>query len=545
MRGWQPGEIIRGRWEIARVLRGGMGVVYVGYDREWREAFAAKTFQDEVFARSPEVAKRFVREALAWISLDAHLNIAEARRVEDIDGRPLLFLEYVSGGDLVSWIGSPRLIRSLRRVLRLALQFCDGMAHATSKGLVAHRDVKPANCLITEDGILKITDFGLAIVATDRQTEPVAGTVPYMPPEQFDHVKRVDVRADVYAFGVMMFEMITGARPFKGTSFGDLAWQHCTQPAPRLEHAPARLADIVAKCLAKEPDARFHDFGELRVALVEVYREETGEEPPPPVSGDALNAARLNNKALSLLKLGHADEAVESFDASLLLDGTSARAWANKAAALGEGLGRWDESLACTERAVDLDPTDVTAWTNRGMALHARGRAAEALMCYERALESDETSAVTWSNKATAMHGIGRAEEALASIDQSLVLDPTSDAAWWNKSAILRALGRADEALASLDRVLELNPRFAQAWLNKGVALRALGRVDEALACYRRAVELDPTYVIGWSNLGNALLLSGHAAEAVPCYDRALALDPTHAGSRLNREQALTLLRGA
>jgi tetratricopeptide (TPR) repeat protein len=502
MRGWQPGEIIRGRWEIARVLRGGMGVVYVGYDREWREAFAAKTFQDEVFARSPEVAKRFVREALAWISLDAHLNIAEARRVEDIDGRPLLFLEYVSGGDLVSWIGSPRLIRSLRRVLRLALQFCDGMAHATSKGLVAHRDVKPANCLITEDGILKITDFGLAIVATDRQTEPVAGTVPYMPPEQFDHVKRVDVRADVYAFGVMMFEMITGARPFKGTSFGDLAWQHCTQPAPRLEHAPARLAD-------------------------------------------ALNAARLNNKALSLLKLGHADEAVESFDASLLLDGTSARAWANKAAALGEGLGRWDESLACTERAVDLDPTDVTAWTNRGMALHARGRAAEALMCYERALESDETSAVTWSNKATAMHGIGRAEEALASIDQSLVLDPTSDAAWWNKSAILRALGRADEALASLDRVLELNPRFAQAWLNKGVALRALGRVDEALACYRRAVELDPTYVIGWSNLGNALLLSGHAAEAVPCYDRALALDPTHAGSRLNREQALTLLRGA
>ena len=311
MRPWQPGEIVDGRWEIARVLRGGMGIVYVGYDREWREAFAAKTFQDEIFARSPEVADRFVREALAWISLDAHQNIAEARRVERIEGRPLLFLEYVSGGDLSSWIGSPRLIRDVGRVLSLSLQFCDGMAHAAAKGLVAHRDIKPGNCLITEDGVLKITDFGLAIVADDEGSEPPAGTVPYMPPEQFEPSTRIDARADVYAFGIMMFEMITGARPFRGTSNAELIWQHCMQQPPPLVGAPARLAEIVSKCLAKQPEERFRDFAELRAELGAVYRDETGREPPAAVAGGAGGAAPLHNKALSRVKLRHPPEAQE------------------------------------------------------------------------------------------------------------------------------------------------------------------------------------------------------------------------------------------
>src|ERR1044071_3278550 len=164
---WQIGDRVQNRWQICDIKRGGMGIVYVVYDYEHRNAYAAKTFQDEVFARNPVLAQRFTQESLTWVNLDAHQNIAQARFVQTIKGKPYLFLEYVSGGDLSDWIGSQRLTEDLLQVLRFAIHFCDGMTHALSKGIQAHRDIKPQNCLITRDGTLKVTDFGLAKMFDD------------------------------------------------------------------------------------------------------------------------------------------------------------------------------------------------------------------------------------------------------------------------------------------------------------------------------------------------------------------------------------------
>ena len=155
VKNWQIGDCLHDRWEIHNIMRGGMGVIYVVYDHEWQTVFAAKTFRDEVFARSRLIAEHFHKEALIWINLDAHPNIAEARFVQDIQGKPFLFLEYVSGGDLSGWIGTPRLTEDLPQVLRFAIQFCDGMTHALAKGIKAHRDIKPQNCLITQDRTLR------------------------------------------------------------------------------------------------------------------------------------------------------------------------------------------------------------------------------------------------------------------------------------------------------------------------------------------------------------------------------------------------------
>src|SRR5206468_2044806 len=128
----------------------------------WKAPFAVKGFQQEVFEKNPQIAERFVQEARTWIKLERHENICQAFFVKRIENEPFLFLELITGGDLQSWIGTPKL--TVLEVLRLALQFCDGMVHAVDKGLVAHRDIKPQNCLITADGTLKITDFGLAKV---------------------------------------------------------------------------------------------------------------------------------------------------------------------------------------------------------------------------------------------------------------------------------------------------------------------------------------------------------------------------------------------
>src|ERR1043166_10183051 len=131
-----------------------MGIVYVVYDPILRQAFAVKTLPGRI---RREAIERFREETLLWIRLEPHANVAEARFVEIVDDRPLLFLEYVSGGHLGRWIGTPRLAEDLPRVLRFAIELCDAMVHARRQGIAAHRDLKPQNCLVTADGDRKST----------------------------------------------------------------------------------------------------------------------------------------------------------------------------------------------------------------------------------------------------------------------------------------------------------------------------------------------------------------------------------------------------
>jgi serine/threonine protein kinase len=169
---WQVGETIQNRWEIHNILKAGMGMVYVVYDHEHRGIYAMKTFRDEVLAADPLIVDRFVREILTLVSLEKHQNVVRAYFAQKIENRPFLFLEYVGGGDLGDGISTPRLTQDHALIVRFAIEFCDGMIYSISKGIQAHRDVKPQNCLITQDGVLKVTDFGLARVM-DGMSETV------------------------------------------------------------------------------------------------------------------------------------------------------------------------------------------------------------------------------------------------------------------------------------------------------------------------------------------------------------------------------------
>jgi hypothetical protein len=246
---WQLGQRIAFRWDVRNVLRGGMGVVYIVYDHFWHEAYAAKTFLDSVFALNPEIETRFVTEVRTWIDLEKHDNVVQAKFVEIIGGKPYVFVEYVEGGSLSSWIGTSRLRKDLPQILRFAIQFCDGMNHIVAKGIQAHRDIKPQNCLVTQDGVLKITDFGLAKIFHDVAVESsendvsnvggdlrlsrtgiALGTCTHMAPEQFLDSKHVDIRTDVYSFGVMLFQMLTEGLPFTGKTWSEFAAAHINAP---------------------------------------------------------------------------------------------------------------------------------------------------------------------------------------------------------------------------------------------------------------------------------------------------------------------------
>ena len=448
------------------------------------------------------IADRFEREAMAWLKLDLHPNITQARMVERIEGKPFLFLEYVSGGDLGAWIDTPALKEDLPQVLRFAVQFCDGMIHAFSKGVRVHRDIKPRNCLITKDNVLKVTDFGLAkLFDEDVSSEGLRHASPnlglslcnnhghmhtYRPRNRkFTNSATVDVRADVYSFGVMLFQMVSGHLPFCGDSWKDLEQMHRSQNPPLLATTDPQLSLLVQKCMAKDPAQRPADFRQVRQRLSPIYQRIIGSTPPLPVQGTALSAVQLNNKGSSLDNLGLRAEAIACFDAAIQLNPSLESAWFNKGVAL-LGAGRADEGLACYDRAIKINPSSEKVWSNKGVVLKRMGKTEEAIACYDHAIKINPRYANAWVNKSVALKVLNRTEEALACYDRALTLNPKDQSAWTNKGNILYTLKRWDEAVVCYERALELNPKLDRTWMNKGIALNAIGRHQDALDCYGR-----------------------------------------------------------
>jgi len=200
-----PGDISIGGWignrfQVFDIHEGGMSLVFVVNDHlglPGRKVVALKTLRSELM-RSRARVSRFAAECRIWTQLGEHPNIVRAHSVEIIDNRPYVVLELVQGGDLHRWIGSPRL--DLPQALRFGYQFCVGMEHALRQGLHCHRDIKPGNLLVTEQGTLKITDFGLARVCEEMvafRPELPDGSIPLAEPTTRQAIVFTDPRDQV------------------------------------------------------------------------------------------------------------------------------------------------------------------------------------------------------------------------------------------------------------------------------------------------------------------------------------------------------------
>jgi serine/threonine protein kinase len=225
---WKVGDIIENLYEVQRIEQGGMGAVYVVRHRRWNTMMAVKSLLPRLIENEEERAL-FVKEAETWIDIGFHPNIASCYYVRNIQDSPRIFIEYIDGGSISEWLKMRRPV-GWDLLIDLMVQVGDGLGHAHSKGLV-HRDVKPANCLMTKDGVLKVTDFGLtkrqstsgvlepqgletAIVSREEITAAGMGTPGYMAPEMWIPHSEIGPQADVYAFGVMFFEICCGRKPF-------------------------------------------------------------------------------------------------------------------------------------------------------------------------------------------------------------------------------------------------------------------------------------------------------------------------------------------
>ncbi len=277
----------------AKLGEGGMGVVYRAFDTHLDRPVAIKILRADA-TTSPERRRRFQQEAKAASALN-HPNIVHIYDISSSGGTDYIAMEFVDGKTLDQLIGKSGLV--LRNTLKYAIPVADALARAHAAGIV-HRDLKPANIIIGTDGGVKLLDFGLAKLTettvdanvdseagtatiTDRenvQTEEgtIVGTVAYMSPEQAEG-KKVDARSDIFSFGSVLYEMVTGRRPFEGANkISTLSAILHKEPPPLAEVAPdlpAELNKIISRCLRKDPDRRAQHAGDIKLALEELRED--------------------------------------------------------------------------------------------------------------------------------------------------------------------------------------------------------------------------------------------------------------------------------
>ena len=283
----QPGATL-GPYEILSLIgAGGMGEVYRARDPRLNREVAIKVLRADRVG-DEDRRRRFVQEAHAASALN-HPHIITIHEIEAADGNDFIVMEYVRGKSLDAVI--PRHGMRLGEVVRIAIPVADALAAAHARGII-HRDLKPANVVIGTDGAVKVLDFGLAKLTGHEEADEaelthtadvalsvpgtIAGTAAYMSPEQATG-GTVDARSDIFSFGAMLYEMVTGVRAFAGTSTADtLSAVLRAQPKPPtaiVAGVPTDLEKVVLRCLRKDPERRFQHMADVKVALLDVKEE--------------------------------------------------------------------------------------------------------------------------------------------------------------------------------------------------------------------------------------------------------------------------------
>jgi serine/threonine protein kinase len=354
---WPPvGGLLAGRYRVHGRAEGGFAVVAMVRDDASDQWFALK------IPKAPDRdIEAFRSEAGFWLQLPPHTNIVRAFQVLSIDGRPALQLEYV-GGHAFNTVRSMlrgRAPLDTAQALRFARQIAIAMEFANRGGEIGHLDLKPENLMVTHDGVLKVTDFSLArriAIVNGRYPFVTAGTWPYVPPEWFDG-KPSDSKADLYAWGVILHEMLTGRVPFPLDYAGDLhAQMKAFYQSKGLqtftsdlyytrEHAiafPAR--ELICYCLQWYPGERPRSFGEILTRL-----ERIAPAAAAPDNNEALTTEEELARAVSMFAVGQGDTARALLNQLMVRHPADKQLWL-KIADILAGAGGSEDAASIRER---------------------------------------------------------------------------------------------------------------------------------------------------------------------------------------------------
>jgi len=512
------GDFIGDDFDIQQVIEGGMGTVYICYNNKDGNMYALKAIKKIISFRQEDkeneedanLMEMFNQEALAWVALGKHPYIVRAYTVQRFSAelcyrsKLYIIMEYIppdakGRNTLTHYLGE----LTYTDTLKIAIQLCYGMQYAYSKGIEAHRDIKPNNIMVMPDLTVKITDFGIAKSININKGEDLmaCGTLPYMAPEQFDG--NLDKRSDIYSFGIVLYQLATGGSlPFLSENPSEYRNLHKHAKIPKLN---SPLAYIIEKCLEKNPKKRYTDFHAIQEELQNLFQKETGHK----------------------LEIFSDDQNIGFRD------------WINKGRAL-DALHKYQEAIHCYDKALDINPKSIEVWYWKSIALIMLDRNEEANYCCDKILEIKPNEVTVLTQKGKILRNMDKNEEAIACYEKALNISPDYDDAQAGKKYLLFELGRYDDAIVWLSKMLSMNPNNFEAWLNKAEALYQLGKYQEAINCYDKALAIKPGHSYIFTDKGKALGKLGKYDEAISCFDNVLKIDGTDVSVLI--EKAIVLI---
>lgn len=321
----------------------------------------------------------------------------------------------------------------------------------------------------------------------------IMGTPPYMAPEQW-YGGEVDGRLDVYAFGCMFYEMITGQPPFKAATMDEMADLHMHSLPRSISYAPKKLNEIILKCLEKDMNKRYNGFAEIKEYLQLIYAAITGSRLAIAAEGDSLAAWELVNKGVSLYNLSYYDDSLECYNKAIEIKSNYSEAYYNRSI-LYFSLKNYEPALWDCTTAIQLNPDYAEAYYNRGNIYRSLGKMEPALKDYDKAIKLRPDYAEAYHNRGNIYRALGNIPEAITDYDRAIDLKPNSYKYLYSRGYAYHSSANFTEAIKDYESVTFLNPSFPQAFYNIALCLESVGQYEKSLETwdtYLRIAKPDP-----------------------------------------------------
>ncbi|WP_042701844.1 serine/threonine-protein kinase [Methanobrevibacter arboriphilus] len=540
---------------ILDIFEGGFGKVYICYSDSQDTFLAFKTFKNKNNLTYQKIKESFIKESEIAIELERHPNIVRVGGFVNINNKPFLAMEPIlsnqEGKHTLKDFLKENL--SLSQILDWSIQFCHGMEHINSKGIIAHRDIKPLNIMIGFNNILKIADFGLAKV-TNSNNDNIKGTDKYMAPESFDGI--ANIQSDIYSFGIVMYEMLSNGKfPFDVdlTAPESLDWEKIHKNMKICE-INSVLFTIIKKCLQKNHNERYSNFEELRKDLESLFSEISYEKIYSPeiieigaeehmLKGQFFHdiknyskfileyekAIEKNPKAFiirlnygtSLITQGKYKKASKQLKKACIINPKSARVHFNLGHAY-EWMELYDDAIFEYCIALNLNNEYPECYNNLGMVYMKTSKIDKAIKIYEKGLNKNPNFAMLLMNLGFAWHTKKQYKKAIDYYKKSEKFNDKNDHLYYIWGLTLQDMGQKSEAILKFINAKTLNPSNVEANIAFENSFSDKKQLKKSFKKYKELLEENSDNDLLKLNLGIVIYKQGFIEEGIEILDELI-----------------------